>query len=153
MTDSIAPASGEAFSVVVVDDAPANLMLLAGLLEDAGYDVRVANSGQRGLALIEREAPDVVLLDVNLPDRDGFAICRELRANPALEAMAVVFLSAADDPESRAKAREAGGAEYLVKPFEASEVLDRVRLHARLSRALKENARLRAELASLRARV
>lgn len=150
MTDT-KPAA-DALSVVVVDDAPANLMLLAGLLEDAGYDVRVANSGQRGLALIERDPPHVVLLDVNLPDRDGFSICRELRANARLDSMAVLFLSAADDVESRTRAREAGGAEYLVKPFEAAEILDRVRLHARLSAALRENTRLRAEIETLRER-
>lgn len=140
-------------SIVVVDDAPANLILLSGLLDEAGYDVRVANSAQRALALIERLPPDLVILDVNLPDRDGFSVCRDLKANPALAAIPVVFLSAEDDAAARQRAREAGGAEYLTKPFDSADVLARIAGHLRLGAALRENERLRKEVEELRARL
>lgn len=141
------PSEASGFSIVVVDDAPANLILLANILEEAGHEVRVANSGQRALTLIERQPPDLVLLDVNLPDQDGYQVCRELKSKDALRSIPVIFLSADDNPEAKSRALEAGGAEYLVKPFEAGEVLARIALHLQLARALSVTEMLRAEAA------
>lgn len=146
-TSDTAPAS-----IVVVDDAPANLILLANILEEAGYEVRVANSGQRALTLIERQPPDLVLLDVNLPDQDGYEVCRELKTKEALRKIPVIFLSADDDPAAKARALAAGGDEYLVKPFDATEVLARIAIQLRLARALADNDRLRAEVAEWKSR-
>ena len=147
MPSETAPAS-----IVIVDDAPANLILLANILEEAGYEVRVANSGQRALTLIERQPPDLVLLDVNLPDQNGYEVCRELRMREALRRVPVIFLSADDDPAAKARALEAGGDEYLVKPFDATEVLARIALQLRLARALLANEQLRAEVAEWKRR-
>jgi len=129
--------------VVVIDDTQANLILLANLLQEAGHEVRVANSAQRGLTLIEKQPPDLVLLDVNLPDRDGFDVCEDLKRNPALRHVPVLFLSAHDDAISRNRGFAAGGSEYLVKPFEAAEILARVDHYLALARLQRENARLR----------
>lgn len=133
-------------SIVVVDDAPANLILLANILEEAGYEVRVANCGQRALALVMRQPPDLVLLDVNLPDQDGYEVCREMKLNAALRSVPVIFLSADDHPAAKARAFDAGGVEYLLKPFDAFEVLARIAFQLRLARALADNEKLRAEL-------
>jgi DNA-binding response OmpR family regulator len=132
--------------IVVIDDTQANLILLANLLQDAGHEVRVANSGGRGLAMIEKQPPDLVLLDVNLPDRDGFEVCADIKANQALRHVPVLFLSAHDDAASRNRGFAAGAAEYLVKPFEAAEILARVEHFLTFSRMQRENVTLRALL-------
>jgi DNA-binding response OmpR family regulator len=128
----------DARGIVVVDDAPANLILLANILEEAGYEVRVANSALRALTLIFRQPPDLVILDVNLPDKSGYEVCAELKAKPELKNIPVLFLSADDSPAAEARALEAGGAQYLLKPFEAKDVLKAIALELRLSRALRD---------------
>ena len=140
-------------TIVIIDDTQTNLVLLANLLQEAGYDVRVANSGLRGQSLIERQPPDIVFLDINLPDKDGYAICADLRKNEATRTLPIFFLSAHDNDEARAKAKQAGGDEYLLKPFEAGEILSRVALHLRVGAAEKAAAATRAELAQLKERV
>jgi CheY-like chemotaxis protein len=123
--------------IVVVDDAPANLILLANILEGAGYEVRVANSAQRALTLIERQPPDLVILDVNLPDKSGYQVCAELKEKPELQDIPVVFLSADDSDAAEARALEAGGVRYLLKPFEAKDVLKAIAMELRLAQALR----------------
>jgi len=139
-------------SIVVVDDAPANLMLIANILEDAGYQVRVASSAQRALSLVRRQPPDLILLDVNLPDQDGYHVCRELKADATLKSVPVIFLSADDSADAKARAREAGGAEYLVKPFEAADVLARISGQLQSARSAREIARLQTEVSLWRSR-
>ena len=129
--------------VVVIDDTQANLILLANLLQEAGYEVRVANSALRGLTMIEKQPPDLVLLDITLPDKDGYWVCGELKQREALKNVPVIFLSAHDDEVSRARAFAAGGVEYLVKPFEASEILARVSQHVAIVTLRRENGTLR----------
>jgi CheY-like chemotaxis protein len=131
--------------IVVVDDAPANLILLANILEGAGYEVRVANSAQRALTLIEREPPDLVILDVNLPDKSGYQVCVELKSKPDLKDIPVLFLSADDSDAAEAQALEAGGARYLLKPFEAKDVLKAIAMELRLSHALRGHEASRQE--------
>ncbi len=139
-------------SIVVVDDAPANLMLLANILEEAGYQVRVASSALRALALVRRQPPDLILLDVNLPDRNGYDVCLELKGDSVLKEVPVIFLSADDSPAAREKALEAGGAEYLVKPFEAADVLTRITSQLLQASSRREVVRLEAEVGLWRSR-
>ena len=136
--------------IVVVDDAQANLMLLANLLHEAGHEVRISNSAERALTLMRRQTPDLVLLDINLPDRDGFYVCREMKGDETLSTIPVIFLSAHDDSASRAQAFKAGGAEYLTKPFDSAEVLSRVAHHLQLQMALRELTAARKELSLIR---
>lgn len=143
-------AGGDLF---VVDDHPDNLTLLTGLLREAGHRVRVANSGRRALAAIRAKPPELVLLDISMPDLDGYAVCRELKADPETKAIPVLFLSARDDVGDKLAAFRAGGVDYVTKPFQSEEVLARVDTQLRLTRlhrALEEkNAALSERNAEL----
>lgn len=125
--------------VLVVDDNPANLDVLMGMLQAARYRVRVATGGRRALAAVAAAAPEVLLLDISMPDLDGYEVCRQIKASPSTAAIPVVFLSAHDDPLDKVEAFRVGGADYVTKPFQVDEVLARIE-HQVLTR------RLRAEL-------
>jgi len=113
-------------TVLVVDDAPANLQLVSGLLRGR-YKVKVATSGEKALRIAAAEpAPDLILLDVMMPEMDGHEVCRRLKADPATQAIPVVFLTATIDDAERARGLELGAADYLAKP------VDPVRLEASL---------------------
>ncbi|HVR40692.1 MAG TPA: protein kinase [Thermoanaerobaculia bacterium] len=112
--------------IVIADDNNVNRMLLGGILEQAGYDVRVANDGAEALELVDRDPPELVLLDIQMPRMNGYEVCREMRARPRLRPIPVVFISALDDVGEKVKGFEAGGTDYVTKPFEAAEVLARV---------------------------
>jgi len=125
-------------SVVVVDDSAVNRMLLAGILEQAGYLVRAASSGREGLDLIDRSAPDIVLLDVQMPEMNGFDVCATLKSRPRLAAIPVIFISALEDVNEKVRAFESGGVDYVMKPFEPAEVLARVGTQVKLFRIQHE---------------
>lgn len=133
--------SGEVF---VVDDNPNNLNLLAGILRDHGFRVRMVNDGQRAVEMIRARLPELVLLDITMPAPDGYEVCRQLKADPATAAVPVLFISALDDPVDKVKAFALGGVDYVPKPFQAEEVMARVRTHltiGRLQRQLEERSR------------
>jgi len=125
-------------NVLVVDDAAVNRMLLEGILSDAGYKVRTASSGAEALQRIDESAPDIVLLDIRMPEMDGFEVCARLKARPRLAAMPVIFISSEGDVSEKVKAFESGGVDYVLKPFEAAEVLARVGTQVKLFRAQRE---------------
>ena len=132
--------------VVVADDSSVNRLLLTGILEDAGWRVRAACDGREALALIEREPPELVLLDVQMPELDGYGVCRELQSRPGLSSIPVVFISALDDISEKVRGFEAGGVDYVTKPFEPAEVLARLGTQVKLFRAQKELKKRNAEL-------
>ena len=117
MTDSNAPAN-----VLIVDDTADNLRLLTGILEQLGYEVRPATSGAQALQAAEHAPPDLVLLDVTMPEMDGYEVCRRLKANPKLKDVPVIFLTALSDIADKVKAFEVGGVDYITKPFHLEEV-------------------------------
>ncbi|MCC7262200.1 MAG: sigma-54-dependent Fis family transcriptional regulator, partial [Candidatus Latescibacteria bacterium] len=137
--------------ILVVDDTPANLKLICQALELAGYQVMVASSGEVALQLAERFVPDLVLLDVTMPELDGFEVCRRLKQHEATRAIPVLFLTARDDTADLVEGFRAGGVDYVTKPFQKEEVLVRIQTHlerAALVRMLAEkNAALEAEIA------
>ncbi len=118
--------------VLAVDDNPHNLQLLAGILQGAGYAVRAVNSGARALRVLERELPDLVLLDIDMPELDGYAVCRAIQARADCAGLPVIFISAYDDVAAKLRGFEAGAVDYVSKPFEAAEVLARVDTHLRI---------------------
>jgi two-component system cell cycle response regulator len=118
--------------LLVVDDTPANLRLLAQVLQEAGYRVRAVTTGFRALTAARQDPPDLVLLDLRLPDIDGVAVCAELKAYPRTAQVPVIFISAFDEPEAKVTAFAAGGVDYVVKPINADEVLARVATHLAL---------------------
>ena len=124
--------------VLVVDDASVNRMLLAGILEDAGYDVISAVSGTEALEIVKVDAPELILLDVQMPDMNGYDVCQELKKHSRLAPVPVIFISALDDVGEKVKGFEAGGVDYVTKPFEAPEVLARVGSQVKLYRLQRE---------------
>jgi two-component system response regulator MprA len=112
-------------AILVVDDDAAILRMLERTLAAEGYDVSVAPAGGAALAAIERSTPELLVLDVGLPDLDGFAVCRRLRAKGL--GMPVLMLTARDAVRDRVAGLDAGADDYLVKPFAAEELLARVR--------------------------
>jgi DNA-binding NtrC family response regulator len=136
--------------ILVVDDTPANVKLLVDLLSVNGFDVVAARSGTEGLARAAADAPDLVLLDVMMPDLDGFAVCDRLKSDDATRDVPVIFITALNETLDKVRAFAAGGVDYLTKPFEPRELLARVNTHLALRRAQREleaqNARLREEI-------
>jgi two-component system NtrC family sensor kinase len=116
-------------SVVIVDDSPDNLRLLVGILSERGYKVRPAPSGVRALATVRRDPPELILLDIMMPDIDGYEVCRQLKADKQTQDIPVIFLSALDEVFNKVKAFKVGGVDYITKPFQVEEVLARVNTH------------------------
>ena len=108
--------------VLVVDDDPAILRLLHLNLELEGYDVLVAEDGRRAIALAREHLPDVVLLDVMMPELDGFAVCEALRADPVTGGLRIIFLSAKVQAADMQRGEAVGGDAYLTKPFDPLEL-------------------------------
>lgn len=120
--------------ILAVDDTLAALKLLTDILTREGYAVRPASSGEQALASVFTELPELILLDVKMPDMDGFEVCRRLKADPACREIPVLFLSASTEIEERVKGFELGATDFIAKPFQRDELLARVRTHLELSR-------------------
>ena len=114
-------------TVLVVDDEPNIVMSLEFLIKQAGYHVRVARDGEAALQAIEADPPDLVLLDVMLPKRDGFDICKTIRANPAWQAMRIIMLTAKGRDVERDKGLALGADAYITKPFSTREAMERIK--------------------------
>jgi two-component system alkaline phosphatase synthesis response regulator PhoP len=113
-------------SVLIVDDEPNIVLSLQFLMKKAGFDVRTARDGEEALAEIARDAPDLVLLDVMMPKRDGFDVCQTVRANPAWQGIRIVLLTAKGRDVEREKGLALGADDYVTKPFSPRDVLARL---------------------------
>jgi two-component system alkaline phosphatase synthesis response regulator PhoP len=113
-------------SVLIVDDEPNIVLSLQFLMKKAGFDVRTARDGEEALAEIARAAPDLILLDVMMPKRDGFDVCQTVRANPAWQGIRIVLLTAKGRDVEREKGLALGADDYVTKPFSTRDVLARV---------------------------
>jgi putative two-component system response regulator len=118
--------------ILIVDDEPANLQVLTGILKQKGYKVRPASSGLQALQGAEIEQPDLILLDINMPDMNGYEVCKKLKENNYLKEIPVIFISALNETIDKIKAFSAGGVDYVTKPFHIEEVLSRVDTHLKL---------------------
>ncbi len=112
--------------ILVVDDTPDNLRLLIRILQKEGYKVRPVTNGFSALEAIQSSRPDLILLDIMMPDISGYEICERLKSDPHLRGIPIIFLSALEDVFNKAKAFEVGGSDYITKPFQVKEVLARV---------------------------
>ena len=112
--------------ILIIDDEPDNLRLLSTILESKNYNVRQAVNADIALKTIELQAPDLILLDILMPQVDGYQLCKQLKYNPATQEIPVIFLSALARGLDRKKGFRVGAADYLTKPFEIEEVLARV---------------------------
>jgi len=120
------------FSILIVDDAPKNIQVVANILGDEKYGISYATNGKQALGLIEENNFDMVLLDVMMPEMDGYEVCREIKKNNLHNDMPVIFITAKTDKESLVEAFDAGGQDYITKPFNSSELVVRVETHLRL---------------------
>lgn len=116
-----------AASVLIVDDEPNIVLSLEFLMRQAGYDVRVARDGDAALAAVAERAPDLVLLDVMMPGRDGYEVCQAIRANPACARTRIVMLTARSREVEREKGIALGADDYVTKPFSTRALVERVR--------------------------
>ena len=124
--------------IMIVDDVPMNLKVLDTILRALGHDVFAFPRGDMFLSAVRAAPPDLVLLDINLPDMDGYGICALLKEDPALRDIPVIFVSALTEPLDKLKAFGAGGADYIAKPFDISEVRARVATHLEIRRLRRE---------------
>ena len=118
--------------IMIVDDNPANLRLLEDMLLQQGHEVRSFPLGRLALAAAIEDPPNLILLDVNMPEMDGFEVCKRLKANEEVSGVPVIFLSALSETQDKVKAFRSGAADYISKPFQLEEVQARVETHLKL---------------------
>ena len=125
-------------NILLVDDQPQNLNLLSDLLEEQGYEVRQALNGSIALEAVKLALPDVILLDINMPEMDGYTVCQRLKANAKTKDIPVIFVSALDEAWDKVKAFSVGGTDYISKPFKVVEVLARIENQLKIQHLNKE---------------
>ncbi|OEU58041.1 MAG: hypothetical protein BA862_11350 [Desulfobulbaceae bacterium S3730MH12] len=119
--------------IMVVDDNHDSLKLLTDILSEQGFQVRQALNGQLALTAVKQQSPDLFILDIKMPEMDGFELCRQLKNNDVTRNVPVIFISGLEDSDDKVKAFRIGGQDYITKPFEDTEVLARVKLHLEVS--------------------
>lgn len=119
-------------NILIVDDNPENLHLLANALLSEGYLVRAAPNGEMAITMAMNETPDLVIMDINMPDMDGYQVCDHFKAEPTLKSVPIIFLSAMQDTDAKVLAFNHGGVDYATKPFIFEELLARVSTHIEL---------------------
>lgn len=146
-TTPVTTCDGHTADILIVDDTPENLKLLAALLAAEDYHIRKALNGPMALKAVAADPPDLILLDIMMPDMDGFTVCQHLKTNPGSANIPVLFLSGLSDTFDKVRAFEVGGADYITKPFHGQEVLARVRAHlgARLAQRRVETLNMELE--------
>ena len=113
--------------ILIVDDTLSSRILLGDLLELNGYTVLSAASGQDALNILKTEAPDLILLDVLMPEMNGYQVCRKIRENPAMQTRPIIMMTGLDPAEEMAKGREAGATDIIVKPIHLANLLERLK--------------------------
>jgi len=121
-------------NILVVDDVPANLTLLTGMLKEKGYRVRPVPSGKLALKAVEHDPPDLILLDITMPEMDGYEVCGRLKQDTRFRDIPIIFISALSETLDKVKAFGSGGVDYVTKPFQFEEVEARVETHLKLRR-------------------
>jgi PleD family two-component response regulator len=118
--------------ILIVDDNPHNLMLLGTFLRDNGYEVVEISQGAQALDYLSENSPDLILLDIMMPDMDGYTICQKIKSAPLTRHIPVIFLTAKTGPDDVVRGFEVGGVDYVTKPFHAVELLARVKTHVEM---------------------
>jgi adenylate cyclase len=128
--------------ILIIDDAPANIQTLSTILKERGYNINIATNGRQGLEVLERIRPDLILLDIMMPEMDGFETCRRIKGSTAWREIPIIFLTAKTDTADIVRGFELGAVDYVAKPFNAHELLARVNTHLTLDYLHRENERL-----------
>ncbi len=138
--------SGAKPEILIVDDVDANLMILENIIQEMGYIPKCATSANEAVALIAESKPQLILLDVFMPEMNGYEFCERLKEKPATRGIPIIFISAADSSEDRIKGFKLGAVDYIGKPFEPTEVIMRVRNHVRIYEMQQEMEQLNRRL-------
>jgi PleD family two-component response regulator len=133
-------------NILVVDDTPDNLRVLSASLTERGYQVRCVKNGAMALLTANKEPPDLILLDIKMPEMDGYQVCEKLKADEHTREIPVIFLSALDDVFDKVKVFQVGGVDYITKPFQIEEIVVRIQHQLALRAAKAEICQLNAEL-------
>jgi DNA-binding NtrC family response regulator len=136
--------------ILIVDDTPANIQMLMAILKERGYQLSAATNGRQAIEAVEKVRPDLVLMDVMMPEMDGYEACRQIKASPRWQDLPIIFLTAKTDTTDIIRGFDAGAVDYVGKPFNAPELLARVNTHLTMQRLRREmedrNAQLAREL-------
>ncbi len=148
--------TGKRVNILIVDDMPQNIQVVANMLQAEGYQMAFARDGQTALRHTESQTFDLILLDIMMPGMDGYEVCAHLQAEPATQAIPIIFLTAKTETDAIVRGFKTGAVDYVTKPFKAAELLARVKIHLALKRArekieeqnkeLLEAARLREDV-------
>lgn len=121
--------------ILIVDDTPKNIQLLGTILKDKGYQILFASNGIHALKILEKKLPDLILLDIMMPDLDGYETCKRIKEDPVKAEIPIIFISAKNETEDLVKGFEVGAVDYVTKPFQSAELLSRVRTHVELKKS------------------
>ena len=132
--------------VLMVDDNPNNIQVLATIMADCGYDLGIAQNAHEVYQFLAENSPELILLDVEMPEIDGYEVCATIKADPRFEDIPVIFLTVKREMEDIVKGFELGAVDYITKPFNRKELISRVRTHISLKRSRDELAIKNAEL-------
>lgn len=136
--------------ILIVDDLTDNLHLLSKILTRQGYEVQAVGNGRLAITAVQAQTPDLILLDICMPEMDGYEVCQQLKQDPQTQDIPVIFISALDELGDKVKAFKAGGVDYITKPFQIAEVVVRVKTHMTLrhlqQQLQRQNALLQQEV-------
>ncbi len=135
--------------ILIVEDAPANIQTLVAILKEKGYEISVASNGRQALKVLGSVRADLILLDIMMPEMDGFETCIQIKASPEWRDIPVIFLTAKTETSDIVRGFELGAVDYVAKPFHAHELLARVDTHLKMDRLRRENERLVRDEAEL----
>ncbi|RKZ48353.1 MAG: diguanylate cyclase response regulator [Candidatus Parabeggiatoa sp. nov. 3] len=124
--------------ILIVDDNQQNLQMLGSILKEKGYRPAIAQDGTKALEFVQKKHPDMILLDIMMPDMDGIEVCQHLKKQERTTKIPVIFITALFETSEKLKAFKAGGVDYITKPFVAEEVLARINVHIELKKALEK---------------
>ncbi len=133
-------------TLLLVDDIPTNLKMLFNYLKSLGFKVRIANNGEKAIEQVERTPPDLILLDVMMPNLDGFEVCRRLKANAQTRDIPIIFMTAKTETVDKVKGFEVGAVDYVTKPIQQEEVLARINAHLTIRNLQKSLLQKNADL-------
>lgn len=134
--ENIFPRPAATGLIFIVDDHPENIRVLGNILRQKGYKLAIASNGPQALGMIKQKPPDLLLLDVMMPEMDGYQVCEKIKNDPITENIPVIFLTAKSELEDKIKGFQVGGVDYITKPFESSERLARVATQIQLKKAM-----------------
>lgn len=136
--------NNDSYNILIVDDLPKNIQVVAATLQTAGYNISFAQSGPRAIELCKVNDYDLVLLDIMMPEMDGIEVCSIIKSDEQFKDLPIIFLTAKNDIDSITKAFQAGGVDYVAKPFKGAELLARVKTHVTLKKQKEELSQLNA---------